>query len=145
MNKILLTAGIFIFFSMCSTTQQVSNRSLLDAQTFVLTTISSDPTYGFSEKNPIQVGGVDRNQGPLNERRFLNALAGPNGEAITYFRARSCCPVKSKNDPFGFGSVMLDDYRVSWEGAADTVSIFINMYDYGPMEAPVGFTIRGAE
>lgn len=128
-----------MFFS-CSITKRNVKTPLLDAQTFVLTEISTDPTYGLSEKNPIEVGGVDKSEGPLNERRFLNALAGPNSEKISYYRKGSCCPVKSKN---GFlGMAMLDNYRVTWEGTVDTVSIYINMYDYGKLKAPLGFTIR---
>lgn len=140
--KNLLFVGVFLILLSCSTTQPVVKTSLKNAQTFELTQVSTDPTYGLSAKNPVQVGGADKREGPLNERRFLNALAGPNGEAISYFRAGSCCPVKSDNDPFGYGQVMLDNYRVTWEGAKDTVSIYINMYDYGVLKAPVGFTIK---
>lgn len=141
MRKIIYI-GIIGFLISCSITKQVVKTSLKDNQTFNLTEISTDPTYGLTDKNPVQVGGVDKQEGPLNERRFLNALAGPNGEKVSYFRAGSCCPIKSKNDPFGFGSVMLDNFRVTWEGAKDTVSIYINMYDYGTLKAPVGFTIK---
>lgn len=126
----------------CSANQKAIKTTLKDNKTFEITEISTDRTYGLSEKNPVRVGGVDVNEGPLNERRFLNALAGPNGEKISYFRAGSCCPIESKSDPFGLESVMLDNYRVSWEGAKDTVSIYINMYDYGTLKAPLGFTIK---
>lgn len=48
--------------------------------------------------------------------------------------------MKSKN---GFmGSALLDRYRVTWENTLDTVSIYMNMYDYGELKAPVGFTIK---
>jgi hypothetical protein len=140
--KNLIYIGIVILVLACSTPNQAVKTTLKNSQTFELTEIATDPTYGLSEKNPVQVGGVDKNEGPTNERRFLNALAGPNGEEITYFRAGSCCPIKSKSDPFGLGSVMLDNYRVTWKGAKDTVSIYINMYDYGQLKAPVGFTIK---
>lgn len=133
--------GVLGLILSCSTTQDVT-VVLKDDRTFELTEISTDPTYGFSEKNPVQVGGVDKMEGPLNEIRYLNALAGPNGEEVYYYRSGSCCPIKSKSDPFGAGVVMLDNYRVTWEGAKDTVSIFINMYDYGELKAPVGFTIK---
>lgn len=133
--------GVLGLILSCSTTRDVT-VILKDDRTFELTEISTDPTYGFSEKNPVQVGGVDKMEGPLNEIRYLNALAGPNGEEVYYYRSGSCCPIKSKNDPFGAGVVMLDNYRVTWEGAKDTVSIFINMYDYGELKAPVGFTIK---
>lgn len=138
----ILYIGILGLIMSCSTPKQVGKTHLRDHRTFELTTISTDPTYGFSNKNPIQVGGVDKNEGPLNEIRYLNALVGPNGEEVTYFRAGSCCPIKSKNDSFGTGMVMLDNYRVTWEGSKDTVSIYINMYDYGHLKAPVGFTIK---
>ena len=137
----LFCFGVLGLILSCSTTQDVT-VILKDDRTFELTEISTDPTYGFSEKNPVQVGGVDKMEGPLNEIRYLNALAGPNGEDVYYYRLGSCCPIKSKNDPFGAGVVMLDNYRVTWEGAKDTVSIFINMYDYGELKAPVGFTIK---
>ena len=64
------------------------------------------------------------------------------GRRSLNYRAGSCCPIKSDNNPFGFGSVMLDNYRVTWENSKDTVSIFINMYDSGKLKAPVGFTIK---
>ena len=115
------------------------HTSLLDDQTFFLTEISTDKTYG-SKTNPVQVGGAKNSSGPKNERRFLNALAGPNGEAISYYRDGSCCPVESENGLMGWA--MLDNYRVTWEGSKDTVSIFINMYDAGVLKAPVGFTIK---
>jgi hypothetical protein len=94
----------------CSSSKSVSKnytQTLRDNNTFIITGIATDRTYGLSEKNPVEVGG-----GPLNERRFLNALAGPNGEKISYFRSGSCCPVKSNNGMSG--SAMLDNYRVSY-------------------------------
>lgn len=138
--------GIAVLIYACSPQPQAVKTNLKtnlkNNQTFEITEISTDPTYGLSEKNPIQVGGVDTQEGPLNERRFLNALAGPKGEEISYHRAGSCCPIKSENDPFGAGRVLLDNYRVTWKGSKDTVSIYINMYDYRRLKAPVGFTIR---
>jgi len=141
MKKYIYSSIVVLLFS-CSTTKQIGQTNLKDNLTFELLEISTDPTYGFSETNPIQVGGVDKQSGPLNERRFLNALAGPNGEEVEYFRLGSCCPIKSKKDPLGFGMVMLDNYRVTWKGSKDTVSIYINMYDYGTLKAPKGFTIN---
>lgn len=143
--KNIIYFGMVVLIYACSaqspTVKDNHKTKLKNNQSFEITEISTDPTYGFSEKNPIQVGGIDTQEGPLNERRFLNALAGPNGEEISYYRAGSCCPIKSKNDPFGMGRVLLDNYRVTWKGSQDTVSIYINIYDYAPLKAPVGFTI----
>lgn len=148
MKKVILI-GILAIVCSCSSTRKVavdkqayspSERVLVNNQTFLLTEITTDKTYGFTEKNPVQVGGVDKREGPLNERRFLNALAGPNGEKVIYYRLGSCCPF---NTDKGFnGTGLLDNYKVTWEGSKDTVSIYINMYDYGQLKVPVGFTIR---
>lgn len=140
--KKIIYLGFLGLITSCSIKGKVVKTNLIDHQTFKLTEISTNPSYGLSKKNPIQVGGVDRSEGPLNERRYLNALLGPNGEQVFYSRLGSCCPTKSKNDPYGFGSVVLDIYQVVWEGSNDTISIYLNMYDYGVLMAPVGFTIK---
>ena len=137
--KKLTLFGIALLALSCSSTKSVSknhSQTLLDNNTFLITEIATDKTYGLSEKNPVEVGGTS----PLNERRFLNALTGPNGEKVSYFRAGSCCPVKSNNGMMGMA--MLDNYRVSYEGSKDTVSIYINMYDSSPLKAPYGFAIK---
>ena len=147
--KQFLSLLILVLFISCSASKKTATSSnnntaqveteLLDDQTFLLTEISTDKTYG-SKTNPVQVGGAKNSNGPKNERRFLNALAGPNGERISYYRKGSCCEVKSENGFMGWA--MLDNYRVTWEGSNDTVSIYINMYDAGVLKAPVGFTIK---
>jgi hypothetical protein len=101
--------------------------------------ISSDPTYGYSDKNPIKVGGAKDSEGPLNERRYLDLLAGPNGEKISYTRQGSCCGFETKNSVMGG---LLDIYEVKWSGQDKPAKLYINMYDYESLKAPVGFTIK---
>ncbi|HEX5653307.1 MAG TPA: hypothetical protein VFX58_09545 [Chitinophagaceae bacterium] len=117
-----------------------SRAAMLDNNTFELKEISSDETYGYSENNPVKVGGVKDSEGPLNERRFLNALLGPNGETVSYSRKGSCCPFKTPNGFSGAG--LLDRYEVSYEGLEKPVYIFINMYDFGELRAPRGFSFK---
>ncbi|GGK80502.1 hypothetical protein ACD591_09935 [Rufibacter glacialis] len=114
--------------------------SFLDEDTYRLTETSSDKTYGYNRANPVNVGGSGENSGPLNERRFLNALLGPNGERVGYHRAGSCCGFKTPNGFMGEG--MLDKYRMYWEGGKDTLDIYVNMYDKGDLKVPVGFTAK---
>jgi hypothetical protein len=122
-------------------TYKKSQAELLDHNTFVLTAISEDDSYGYTEKNPVMVGGVNSSEGPLNERRFLNALLGPDGQKVTYHRTGSCCPFKSPNGMFNNGA-LLDRYEVTYDGLSKPVFIYINMYDFGLLVAPKGFTIR---
>lgn len=110
---------------------------LLNDSAFLLEKRSEDRSYGYERSNPVKVGGAKTSEGPLNERRFLNALLGPNGEPIDYFRAGSCCPFKTPNGLMN-NTGLLDHYRVFWEGAKDTLDIYINMYDEGNLRVPVG-------
>ena len=130
--------------SSCSGTGNISSSKpeLANDMTFMITEVSADETYGYSEKNPIKVGGDKESEGPKNERRYLNALQGPRGEAISYLRAGSCCEFKSRNGFLGMG--LLDMYEVTWVGSPDTLTLYINMYDAGPLKAPAGFSTRFA-
>ena len=116
-------------------------QELLDPQTFKIEAYSDDAKYGYTEKDPIKVGGAKGSEGPSNERRFLNALAGPNGEEISYTRAGSCCHFKTKNSPFG-DTGLLDMYTVTYDGLEEPINLYINMYDSDTLKVPVGFSLK---
>ena len=142
MPKRLLFLSLLLLIASCSAHKPIDGPKpvLKDDNTFRLAGVSKDSTYGFTPENPVLVGGIHIRQGPWNERRYLNALAGPKGEAVTYERAGSCCPIESENGILG--QALLDEYRVIWEGATDSVSLYLNMYDEGGLMAPVGFTVK---
>lgn len=136
--RILLCTIISFFIISCSSTKRVSsseNQSSNSKEPFKITSVSDDETYGYTEQNPIKVGGTP--SGPENERRFLNALTGPNGEKVSFTRIGSCCPFKSPNGLMGGG--LLDKYEVSYEGLSNPVILYINMYDKDILKAPKGF------
>jgi hypothetical protein len=149
MLRIFSLLVLVIAFTACSTKRKSSSPSteilastkmpqLTNGEPFAITEISTDKTYGTAE-NPIKVSDGSSENRPLNERRFLNALAGPNGEEIKYNRQGSCCPFKTPNSAFGG---MLDVYVITWEGQDKPVKLYINMYDEGTMKIPVGFTAK---
>lgn len=84
---------------------------------------------------------MHKKEGPLNERRFLNALYGPNDKKMTYHRVGSCCPFKTPNG-FINGGGMLDRYRIVEIGNKDTLDIYINMYDTGDLKIPFGLKAK---
>jgi hypothetical protein len=114
---------------------------MLNEQTFLLKEVSNDDSYGYTPKNPINVGGVKESSGPLNERRFLNALLGPKGETITYNRRGSCCAFKTPNGLMN-NTGLLDIYEITYEGLEKPITLYLNMYDPGELKAPKGFTIK---
>ena len=97
------------------------NQELVNDQMFLIKQYATDETYGFTERNPIMVGSDGG--GPQNQRRFLNALAGPNGEPISFKRLGSCCTFYTKNGLFG-DSGMLDMYEVTYEGLGKPVILY---------------------
>lgn len=112
---------------------------LLDEITFRLDSISADESYGYTQANPIMVSGATES-GAYNQRRFLNALLGPDGEAVTYTRRGSCCPFNSPNGFMGGG--LLDMYEVTIAGQSKPVVLYLNLYDKGILRAPKGFTFK---
>jgi hypothetical protein len=134
-HTLTLLLGLFILAS-CGTAK---NAKVLARGPIKITKVTKDDTYG-SEKNPIMVGGVVDSNGPSNERAYLDLLAGPNGEEISYNRVSSCCAFKSDRGFMGKG--LLDVYEVKYEGMKKPIMLYINMYDYQTLYAPVGFTIR---
>ena len=97
--------------------------------------VSDDPGYGYTEQNPIKVGGGS--EGPSRERAYFQLLRGPNGESVSFERRGSCCGFETPNGLLGGG--MLDIYQVTIAGSDKPVKLYINMYDYEQPKAPKGF------
>lgn len=90
--------------------------------------VSTDATYGYTKENAIKVAG-DWMEGPARERAYLDSLCGPDGEKVSYQRTGS--------EPFE--ETILDRYEVTYEGANKTFVLYIDMYEFEPLMAPIGF------
>jgi hypothetical protein len=152
MSRLAVTIGLIILLgctsqksSIAPAKKQGDTRTkpveLLDDNTYLLSEKADDKSYAYNKSNPVKVGGSNESSGPKNERRFLNALLGPNGEEVKYFRAGSCCAFKTPNGLIN-NTGMLDRYIITWVGTRDTLDIFINMYDRGDLKIPVGLTAK---
>jgi hypothetical protein len=91
--------------------------------------VSQDPGYGFKKEQAIQVGGGAM-MGPAREYNYMNALLGPNGEAIEWERKGS----------LEHGSTILDVYEITYPGLKQPITFYIDEYDYADLFAPLGFT-----
>lgn len=100
---------------------------------------SEDPTYGFSQANPIKVGKDDEG-GPGNSYRYLELLRDALGKPVKFYRSGSCCPYPSEN---GFnGTALLDNYVLTYfdaDGRKKTTSVFITFYEYEEPKIISGF------
>lgn len=139
---------IVVFASSCvstkSTLKNVDDNApiptLTKNNTFLLTEYSKDKKYGFDADYPINVFYKNSKEETGNSERFLNALAGPNGEKISYIKLESCCPFPTKRSTMGAG--FLDVYELTWEGQTQSIKLYMNIYEKGYLLVPVGLSIK---
>ncbi|MGL5112680.1 MAG: 2-dehydro-3-deoxyphosphooctonate aldolase [Flavobacterium sp.] len=148
MKKICGLALSLLFFVSCSTTkstlQNVDNNApypkLSKNNTFVIAAFSKDKKYGYNKDYPVNIFYGSTKNDVINQQRFLNALAGPKGETITYKKIESCCPFPSKNSDMGAG--FLDVYELTWEGQKKPVLLYLNIYERGQLLVPMGLRLK---
>lgn len=148
MKRITSLIALFLVVSSCvSTKSSLKNvdenapiPQLKDNMTFLIKEYSNDKKYGYNKDYPINIFyGTTKNE-TINQQRFLNALAGPKGEKITYTKLEGCCPFPTKRSDMGAG--LLDVYELKWEGQKTPVILYLNIYDKGILMIPVGLTLK---
>jgi hypothetical protein len=148
MKKSLLYIALLIVCVSCvstkSTLKNVDNNApaltLTNENTFVITEYSKDKKYGYDEDYPINIFYRNTANETINQERFLNALAGPKGEKITYTKLESCCPFPTKSNDLGAG--LLDVYELKWDGQKKPVKLYLNIYEKGILMVPVGLSLK---
>lgn len=108
--------------------------------TFVINVNSTDKKYGYDKDYPVNVFFRDTKSETLNIERFLNALAGPKGEPLTYKKIETCCPFPTKHTEIGAG--FLDVYEITWEGNTKPLKLYLNIYEKSVLMVPVGLTLK---
>lgn len=81
--------------------------------------MSDDPTYGYSDKNPIKVGSKDEFGGPKAEREYLDSLLDSTGKPVKYER-RGSGSANAEGKP-------LDIYEITLS-SGDKFQLWIDMY-----------------
>lgn len=92
--------------------------------------IAQDQTYGLTPEQAIQVGGSPL-YGASRQRRYLDTLRGPEGQAITYKRV---------GQHRAADGTILDRYDVTYAGLEKPITLFLDWYHFNPLKAPRGFT-----
>ena len=151
MNKIVAYITILILTASCVSTQSTLKNiddnaptpSLSKENTFIITEFSKDKKYGYDKDYPINIFYGNTKQENVNQLRFLNALAGPKGEKITYTKLESCCPFPTKRSEMGAG--FLDVFQLRWEEQREPIILYINIYEKGVLMVPMGLTLKKKE
>lgn len=92
--------------------------------------VSTDPNYGVTRSSPVEVGGGAMD-GPARERRYLDALRGPDGQPVRYTRRGSTEGAD--------GTTILDAYEVTHDGLAKPIVLYVDEYHFSEPRAPAGF------
>jgi len=148
MKKPLYFIALLLFITSCvstkSTLKNIDNNApwltLTKENTFVITAYSKDKKYGYDQDYPVNIFYGNTASETINQERFLNALAGPKGEKITYTKLESCCPFPTKRTDLGAG--FLDVYELKWEGQKKPIKLYLNIYERGILMVPVGLSLK---
>ncbi len=146
-KKLILILPFLLFSSCVSTKSTLKNvdsnapiPKLSNNNNFVLSKISDDSRYGFDRDYPVNVFYISTINEELNCIRFLNALAGPKGEEVSFTKTGICCPFPSNNTSTGAGFLAV--YEINYNGLISPKTIYINIYEKGILMAPIGFGIK---
>jgi hypothetical protein len=148
MKKTVLFIALLIVTASCvsskSTLKNVDDNApvltLSPNNTFFITEYSKDKKYGYDQDYPINIFYRNTKDDSINQQRFLNALAGPKGEKMTYTKLESCCPFPTKRTELGAG--FLDVYELKWDGQKKPVKLYLNIYEKGILMVPVGLSLK---
>jgi hypothetical protein len=147
MKKNILFIALSILISSCvstrSTLKNVDDSApdlvINNNNTFDIKLFSTDKKYGYDKDYPINIF-YQTSKSDINQERFLNALAGPKGEKITYIKLESCCPFPTKRSDMGAG--FLDVYELKWEGQKKPIILYLNIYEKGILMVPFGLRLK---
>lgn len=151
MKKIFIFITVLLLLTSCgsikSSLKNVDNTApapvLSKNNTFIITEYSKDKKYGYNKDYPVNMFYNSTRNDTINQKYFLNALAGPDGEKITYKKLENCCPFPTKNSDMGAG--LLDVYELNWKGLKKPVILYLNIYERGRLMVPMGLSLKKIE
>lgn len=107
---------------------------------------TDDSDYGYVQEKPVEIGGFLEGMGNEWPAQYFRSLLGPNGEATSFERVKSCCGFEVKNPKIieaGIKVGFLDQFKVTVEGKT-SIYIYVTLYTERKVSAPKGFTTRGS-
>lgn len=137
MNTLFRNTLIAFLVSASTAYSQTAQRDTASLKKFLNNRLS----YGISEQNPILLGSRAGRSGPKVLSNYMDRLRGFKGEKVTYHRVGTCCEFKTPRGLFD-GTGVLEVWEATYEGLGKKVKLFINVYDYGDVSAPLGFSLK---
>lgn len=111
-----------------------------DGDGLFIESYSQDPTYGYSEDNPINVGGFNL-VGSHCISLYLSSLSGYDNNDITHQRITIRKQIETPNGKNDIG--FIDEFAVWYKDELEPQFLYFNTYDCElPLKAPMGFIIK---
>ena len=102
-----------------------------------LNEVADDKTYGYSQHNPVKLGGAAEGEKAKHREAFFAALRGPKGQAVSYISNGTCCMFDL--DPAGKSTGELEVFLVSYPGIPKPVLLYLDHYHFETPKSPIGF------
>lgn len=125
--KILIISALTLLF----TYQSSPANSSID---FEIEGPAKSKKYGYTEKDPIKVGG---GVSAGYHFMFLQHLRGKNGERLQVERLGSCCDYKNADADIGLnGSGVLTTFKIYYPGMPEPKILYFDKYRKGKLYIP---------
>ena len=110
---------------------------------FEVTEVATDKTYGYSQHNPIKVGGSAQGRGADHREWFFKFLRGPKGQPVNYVGNGTCCAFSTPGsaEPVSY----LEVFLVTYKGIGSPAIFYVDTVTFDAPKAPVGFTFARPE
>ena len=147
-TRLIFAFTFILLFASCISTKSTlknvdssaPNLIINKQNAFIIKDFATDEKYGYDKDYPVNIFYQSTNNDSINQKRFFNALTGPNGEKIFYEKVGVCCPFPSKNSVSG--AALLDIYEVKWVGQKVPITLYLNIYEKSPIMVPKGFGLK---
>lgn len=130
-------------------TLALSSCIVSNSKFFAETQIATDSTYGYTDTNPIRIKNGDLNYSINSSYYYISRLRTIDDKPFELVGKKSVLNPKYEKpaiqmvnrytgQPINGNAMLLDKYYLLPKNSQDTVIIFINPYEKGIVQIPVG-------
>ncbi|MDR2972861.1 MAG: hypothetical protein LBU83_13210 [Bacteroidales bacterium] len=136
MKSVLKKHIVIIFVVGFMTGCAIFNSAISYSQFFDRIEESNDPTYGYTDNNPILIKNGDASSSIGSSYYFLSRLRTEKGNKFQILM-QAC----RENPNYGTGP-LIDVYLLKSVNENDTIKLYINPYFGGKVKIPVGLSFE---
>jgi hypothetical protein len=134
-------------FSLILATLLFSAKTSFGQKEFLRLQTSTDSSYGYTALNPLRLKKGNPHKSINYSHNFLMGLRTQDGQTLTFLSRTSTQNPNYKESyidlsntgmPFGGDLGILDRYEFLTSNTKDTVALYVDIYNKGALQLPVG-------